>query len=318
MWRTLERALEDLAETQFGVVSRSQALALGLSEDMIDNRVKSGRLRLLHPCTYAIAGSPSSWYRDVIAACLWSGGAASHRAAGRLWELPNCDEDVIEIVTSDLQVVPRSGIRVHHTQRLTEEQRTTIDSIPVTSVERTLLDLGAVFRRDRVAIAVDDALRRGLTTLGDLDYCLFRTARRGRRGCAVLRDVVRRRDAVKERPHSPLESLIFELLSRSSLPLPQPQYEIKDAAGTFVARVDFAFPEFKLVIEGHSRKWHLADEAAFRDARRHNELTSLGYRVLYVTWADVVNQPEATLLRVERALRESGWNGVRAESAVRY
>lgn len=307
MSRTLDRALDALAETQFGIVERSQAHGLGFSDYMIDNRVRSGRLRLVHPRTYAISGSPPLWERDQIAACFWSRGVASHRAAGRLWELPYCDLATVEITTSDVQIVPRAGIRVHHTGRLPEEQLAKIANIPVTAIERTLLDLGAVFRRDRVAMAVDDALRRGLTTLGDLDYCLFRTARRGRRGCAVLREVVRRREKVTETPHSVLETLIFELISRSSLPMAEPQYVITDPSGSFVARPDFVFPEFRLVIEGHSRKWHLGDEAAFRDANRHNDLTALGYRVLYVTWADVVDRPAATLMRIERALKEAGW-----------
>ena len=247
-----------------------------------------------------------------MAACLWSRGFASHRAAGRLWALAGCDEDRIELVTADLQIVPREGITVHHTDRLPPEQAGRVRNMPITSVERTLLDLGAVVAKKRVAIALDDALHRGLTSLGDLDYCLFRTARRGRRGCAVLRELVRRRDRVSTTPHSGLETLVFELLSASPLPMPELQFEIRDPAGVFVARPDFLYPEFGLAIEAHSRKWHLADEVAFRDASRHNDLTALGLRVLYVTHADVVERPEATLLRVEKALLEAGWTpGVR-------
>lgn len=301
-----DRALEALAETQFGVVAHAQLLDLGLSRRMIDHRIRIGSLKSLHPRTYAVSGSPPSWERDEMAACLWSSGLASHRSAARLWGLAGCDDDRIEVVTWDLQIVPRAGVAVHHTLRLPPEQMSRRANVPVTSVERTLLDLGAVVSPRRVGIALDDALRQGLTTLGDLDYCLFRTARRGRRGCAALRDLVRRREGVSNTPHSALESMLFGLIGDSSLPTPEPQAEISDDNGRFVARVDFLYPAERLVIEAHSRKWHLADEASFRDQSRHNDLTSLGYRVLYVTWTDIVERPEETVRRIERALAEAG------------
>jgi hypothetical protein len=40
-----------------------------------------------------------------------------------------------------------------------------VDGIPVTSVVRTLADLGAVASQDRVGQALDDACRRKLVTL---------------------------------------------------------------------------------------------------------------------------------------------------------
>ncbi|HYI46782.1 MAG TPA: hypothetical protein VE174_15095 [Actinomycetota bacterium] len=302
-----DRAVENIAQRQYGVFRHTQALACGHTDDTIRYRLKSGRFEALHPRVYGIAGASPSWHRDQVAACFWSDGVASHRAAGFLWKLPGCDDPPLEITTSDIRVVPRCGIQVHHTLRMPAEQLRKIKSVPVTSVERSLLDLGAVFSETRVAMALDDGLRRGLTTLGDLDRCLYLTARRGRRGCAVLRRLVHRRLSVRNTPHSPLETLIFELLSNSSLPLPEMQHELTDQDGHFIARPDFVFPEWKLVIEGHSRKWHWGDHASSRDAARHNEITAAGFRVLYVTWADVMDSPAATLRKIELALREAGW-----------
>lgn len=302
-----DRATEQIAASQYGVIGHAQARACGHSDRSINYRVTSRRFIPLHPRAYVIAGAPASWYRDQIAACIWSDGLASHRAAGFLWELPGCESSPIEITTSDIRILPRSGIAVHHTLRMPLEHVTKVASIPTTAVERTLLDLGAVFTESRVAIALDDALRRGLTTLGDLDYCLYLTARRGRRGCAVLRRLVHKRLETSTTPHSALETLIFELLAGSSLPMPQLQYEIRDGNGLLIGRPDFVYPQWKVVIEGHSKRWHWGEHASSRDAQRHNELTAMGHRILYVTWADVTEFPVATLMRIERALREAGW-----------
>jgi very-short-patch-repair endonuclease len=89
--------------------------------------------------------------------------------------------------------------------------------------------------------------------------------------------------------------------------MPELQRELRDDHGVLLGRPDFVYPKWKLVIEGHSRKWHWGDHASSRDAARHNELTAAGFRILYVTWADVMEAPEATLLRIERALRQCGW-----------
>jgi len=173
--------------------------------------------------------------------------------------------------------------------------------IPCTSVERTLLDLGAVLSERRVAIAVDHALFNGLTTMGSLDFCLFLTARRGRRGCRPLRNVLKSRLDLVEVPNSPLESLVFEMLSRAGL-RPKLQMEVFDGDGFFIARPDFVFPEERLVVEGHSRLWHSSESAIERDLRRHRRLVAAGYRVVYVTWYDVCGSTDPITRRIEMLL----------------
>jgi very-short-patch-repair endonuclease len=199
-------------------------------------------------------------------------------------------------------MLPRSGIVVHATKRLPNEQITSVRGIPATSIERTLFDLCGQMSERHAAIALDNALFRGLTTIGSLDYCLYRTARRGRKGCARLRRLVKERWELDEFPNSPLETIIFELLVTAP-PLPELQYEFKRSDGTVIARPDFVYLPERLVIEGHSRLWHDGHLAAAEDVERHEQLVALGLHIEYVTWADVIKRPQQTLARIER-LRE--------------
>ena len=263
---------------------------------MIRRRVETTKeWRALHPNVFVHTASPSSWEQLQFAACLWSGGVSAVRSAGFLYDLPGCECPSIEVVTTRRRKMPRCGIVIHHTSRLPREHVTKRRGIPVTSIERTLLDLCGYLSRRRGAIAMDDALRRGLTTLGSLDHCLYLTARRGRNGSGRLRELVHERVGLDSRPESPLETVIWELLLSSGLPLPTPQFVIRDSGGDFIARPDFVYPMQKIVIEGHSKKWHWGAQAHSEDARRHNKISRLGYRIVYVTWSDATVSPDSTL-----------------------
>ncbi|HEV3473182.1 MAG TPA: hypothetical protein VG408_08270 [Actinomycetota bacterium] len=227
---------------------------------------------------------------------------AAGRAAGHLHGLPGCDDPPVEVVTASHVVTPHSGVIVHRTKRLPAEQIITIEGIRSTSIERTLLDLCGVMVKRKAAIALDNALMRGLTTLGSIDHCLFLTARRGRNGCGVLRDLMKARVGLNTAPNSPLETVIHEMLFESSLPIPVLQHVITDDTGVFVARPDFLYPEEKLIIEGHSKTWHWGERAESRDLEKHNKLLALGYSIMYVTWQDATTYRERTVATIARLL----------------
>lgn len=270
--------------------SRKQAMAAGYRKSTIDSKVRSGEWVSLHPGVYCDAGVPRSWLRDMSAAVLWAHPAcASGRAAAFLHRLPGFEEPEFELVTTNRRATSRCGIHVHHTNRLPEGQSERVQSIRCTSVERTVMDLCGIAGRRRAAIALDHSLSRGMSTLGSFDFCLFLVAKRGRNGCGVLRKLLQERGDLSRFPESPLETIIFEQLASSGLPLPMPQFEISDRAGHFVARPDFVWPKEKLVVEGHSRLWHEGNELEARDRERHLKLREHDYRIVYVSWPDAVS-----------------------------
>ena len=302
MQRSPDAIIRQVAESRYGDFHRREARAAGHSLDAIDYRLKRGVWRRIFPETYAIVGSPRSWHQTLSAACLWSQGLAASTSAGFLYGIPGCDQGMIEVMTTNHTVLPHSGIVVHHTNWLPGEQMTVLERIPVTSVERTLMSLCALLPRHRAAIAVDHALNNGLTTLALIDRHLYFTARRGRDGCATLRELMKERLTLDGVPTSPLETVIFEMIVADALPLPKPQFEIHDEMGSFVARPDFVYPEEKLIVEGHSRRWHEGDAARRRDSRKHDALEQLGYRIVYVTWGDATRRKTSTTQLIRRML----------------
>ena len=159
-----------------------------------------------------------------------------------------------------------------------------VDGASVTSVQRTLLDLARRLPVDEATVAADSALRQGLLTTSDLS----RLARATGRGAARARAVASGADPSAE---SVLESLLRVALVAAGL-RPLTQHVIRDAAGGFVARVDFCWPASRLVVEADGYAFH-ADRAAYRrDRERLNHLERLGWRVLRFTWEDVRHRPE--------------------------
>jgi hypothetical protein len=90
-----ELALAGFARKQFGVAARSQLIEVGVTSKQIDYLLRIGRLERIFQSVYRVAGVPSSWEQELLAAC-WAGGVrgafASHRAATQLWTLPGGKE----------------------------------------------------------------------------------------------------------------------------------------------------------------------------------------------------------------------------------
>lgn len=315
-----QRVLE-ISTVQRHLITTAQLRSLGYTDKQIEYRISRGLFSLKHPRVIALPDASQDWSTELTAAVLWSRGIASHQAAALLHGLPGCAPDQLDVTTHDHRILSRCGIRVHHTNRMPKDQVTVRSRVPCTSAERTLLDLGACISPARVAMAVDHALLNGMVTVGSLDFCLYLTARRGRRGCAVLRDILKRRIGLTEIPNSPLESYLFEFFFRHALPIPQPQVEIFDKMGGFIARPDFVYVNEKVVIEAHSRVWHSDPVRRKEDIARHVRLTREGYRVLYVTWYDLqmlsgaTSQKILSLLEGEDGdpLPPSFWGDVRKE-----
>jgi very-short-patch-repair endonuclease len=62
--------------------------------------------------------------------------------------------------------------------------------------------------------------------------------------------------------------------------------------GRHVARVDFLFEEFDVVVEVSGQKGHASPTERARDAQRRNELQDLGLRVFEYTFDDVTGRSD--------------------------
>src|SRR5680860_976377 len=231
--RMSERDLEQRAAQQHGVFSIAQARDAGLSENQIYHHLRTTSWVRVRTGVFRGAGTPETWRGMLLAECLALGAESlvSHRAAGRLWKLAGLTEQPIELTVASNRFGSTRTALVHRCKLLVPEDRRTIDDIPVTGPELTLLQLAGVCHRWRLDGLVDDAIRRDLTSLPKLRWRLRVLGRRGRNGSGVLRSVLDARDPETAAAQSTLERKFFELTRAAKVPKPVLQHRVVSADG---------------------------------------------------------------------------------------
>lgn len=300
----MDERLAALSSTQFGLITRDQAFSAGLSKSAIGRRLECGAWTRIHPGVYALPGSVDSWERKLKAAQLWVPEAVlSHRSAGALLELDGITDRLVELtwIGKPAQHQQR-GVIFHSTDYLPKKHVRKVKGFWATTATRTLLDLGAVVSPTVVEAAGDDALRRALTAIPLLQEILQEAGKSGRSGTAALRAFVADRP-IGERPtDSQFETRLFRVLRAARLPRPVKQFVVRDVNGRFVARPDFAITEHLIAIEAHSYRYHMGRKPFLNDIRKHNALTGLGWRILIVTWDDLVRRPHWVVAQLRARL----------------
>jgi len=289
-------AVEELLARQGRVARRRDLLKAGLSRRQLRRRVQRGELRPLSPDLFTDSAQPSP-DEDLRAAAVALDAVVSHQDAALLWglELVRTPTERTLTVGRNRSRAHRAGVRVHRAD-IAEDARVLRDGLRITTVVVTVVDLA---RRLPVAEAVavgDSALRQGLARLEQLRTALLALpAGRGR-------DRVARVIALLDpRCGSVLESILRVLLAEHGL-RPQTQVEVRSRAGRRIGRVDFAWPDRRLVVECDGFAYH-ADRARYRqDRRRGNALVLAGWQVLRFSWEDVVGLPDYVVATVRGVL----------------
>jgi very-short-patch-repair endonuclease len=169
----------------------------------------------------------------------------------------------------------------HHLGRLVEGEQATVLGLPVTALERTVVDCAATLPPIRALVVADAGLRAGA------DPELMRdvlSARAGRRGVRRARAVVELADVGAE---SPGETAARFVVLRDGLPLPTTQVRVETSEGTFWS--DLGWPEWKVLLEYDGGVKYAVDArgAFMQEKRRHDAIQEAGWRVLRVVKGDL-------------------------------
>src|SRR5258708_6703846 len=136
-------ALSRLATKQHGIFSARQIADLGYTHAARQARLTAGRWELLYDGVYRMGGAPTTWRGNLLAAC-WAAGVgalASHCSAAALRHLPSGQIDPIEIMCARWKRARHSGLVVHESLVIDEEDQDTVHGIPSTSTPRPLFAL---------------------------------------------------------------------------------------------------------------------------------------------------------------------------------
>lgn len=287
-----------LMASQHGVVSLAQARAAGLSPKQIRVRVARGEWERPHRAVYRATASPPSWHSELLAAVLAVNGVASHRCAAALWGLSSWRTPKLEVLVPERRKSTIDAI-VHRTTQWNRIDRTVRSAIPVTGIDRTIIDLGAVVGLRRLELAAESALRQDLTSWPNLRACLIRHSRQGRNGAGRLRRLLELRYGDDALPLSEWSRLVRNLLCDRGLPEPVLEHRIHDSHGDVIAQVDLAWPECKVALELDSVRWHLNRASFERDRGKRNRLRAQGWAIHEATWTMTADDPDglAAILR---------------------
>nr|WP_246345315.1 type IV toxin-antitoxin system AbiEi family antitoxin domain-containing protein [Conexibacter arvalis] len=289
-----------MADRQHGVVSRRQLVDAGLTPTMIQTRLARGQLVPLHRGVYALGHRRLARFGFWTAAVLAAGpdAALSHRDAAALHGLLSLERARID-VTSPRRMASTARIDAHDRRALPADERTAIAGIPVTTVERTLVDLGEVVPAHRLRKALAEAERMRAADAHRLAAAMERT--RGRRGgghAALTAALAELRRHGPQRTRSEAEDLFLDLVIEHRLARPRMNMLVDGA------EVDAVWPAQRVAVEVDGAAYHWTDDARERDRRKSNRLAAAGWRVLRFDWWEVSEPPRRAA--VAAALRAAG------------
>jgi hypothetical protein len=298
-------ALAAHAADHYGVFRGEHARMAGLTKRQIDRRIADERWRRLYRDVFRACGAPVTWDGDLLAAC-WAGGfraAAWRRSAAEVHALPGRRRDLVEITSPRWRRARHDTLAVHETKALDPIDLMVVRGIPVTTPARTLFDLGSKFRQGFVELAVENALRRGLTTEAELAATVRRLSRSGRSGGPILRSILGARDPGQRPTESEMETRLIQAMRAHGLPTPTAQFEIWQGS-EFIARVDVAYPDSKIAIEYNSDEFHTGRIAEGKDRARWHRLITAGWLPIEVGAADLRRGGTVACAAIAQALRD--------------
>jgi very-short-patch-repair endonuclease len=224
------------------------------------------------------------------------GAVLSYGSAAALWGIERERRGTIE-VSIPVSTPRRHGrVLVHRRPNLRSAEVVVREGIPVTSLVRTLIDIASQLDRGDLERAVNEADRLDLIDPEALLDAL--TLHPGKRGVGQLRELLSER--AFRLTDSELERRFLRLVSEAGLPLPLTQQRLNGF------RVDFVWPDLKLVVETDGLRYHRTASQQAKDHRRDQAHLAAGFTPLRFTHAQIrfeAGYVRFTLLAVVNRLR---------------
>ena len=300
-----------------GIVLRRDVAAAGIDDKALHAAVRQGRLHRLRQGAYVLTpawqqADPIDRYRLLVHAVATQYGgrpvARSHVSAcieqgGPNWGL---DLSAAHLTHLDGTHGRREASIVHHHGKCHVDDLTRDVDGWITSPTRTALDTASIVPRESAVVVLDWYLQRQLTTPEHL-WQRFE-AMKAWPDTLGLQMALRLADG---RSESVGETRARLLLRDQRLPAPIPQLEIYGPNRRLIGRVDFAWPDLKVIVEfdglvkyhRYRRPGESIEEAVIREKRREDDLReATGWTVVRLVWADL-SRPDEVAARIRRAAR---------------
>lgn len=303
--------INELGRTSQGLVTSAELVAAGVSRPGLSRAKKEGAVVRVRRGVYAVQDLPplprhlvtetgvaAAYVAHVRAVLLGLGAnaAAGTRTAAALygWGLL-VEPRLVEVVLTHGWDLRTKGVRARQRRNAARSRVRVLPGtvrLRMTTPVQTVVDCAVELSLVEAVVVCDSALRARAVTVEELHRAT--ASLRGVRAARQLRRVL---DLCDPLSGSVLESVLRVRLVLAGIDGFTTQVVLERVPR--VLRVDFCFLDSRLVVETDGVRWH-TDVA--RDQARDNRLAILGWRVLRVTWAQVLHEPEQVLADVRAAL----------------
>ncbi|MGB3372792.1 MAG: hypothetical protein WBA81_19395 [Rhodococcus sp. (in: high G+C Gram-positive bacteria)] len=284
-----------------GFLTRAAASAAGYTDAEFRRLVEAGEIRkiatgIYYPARGSDGLTPTAVHRlrAVAAVRGRTDHAVSHISAAAMHGLTMWNTELDRVhLTVDRSTGGRKTSSVHvHTAALTTATVVDIDSVPVTSPARTVIDTARIVDMDHAVVIGDSALRKYAITTDELTEILEQSSRL--HNIAAARRAVARMNGLSE---SAGETLSRLRMIDHDMPAPSLQYRVPGLN----FRVDFFWPQFRIIgeFDGMAKYGGRAETLA-REKEREDALRDEGYEVFRWTWKDLWSFHDV-YMRFERA-----------------
>jgi hypothetical protein len=317
----VDPSLRALADRRLGLFTTADARRSGYGEPEIRHLRSSGRWIAVRRGVYVPAGTLAEHEAagrrhqvDCLAVLLALDrptAAVSHASAARLWGSPVPRASTATIRLTDPHQWRRGRGYLLQEAPLGAADVTTVGAFRLTTVRRTLVDVGRELPLEDAVVAMDAALLAGRTTAEELGQAV--AAVHHWPGAPRAARAVSYADG---RAESPLETRGRLRIAGSGLPVPELQVEIR-AGGRLVAVVDAWFDDAAVAVEFDGRvkytdpwRGRTAGQVLWEEKRREDELRALGIGVVRIVeedlgarWSEVAGRLSRLLARPRPAPR---------------
>jgi very-short-patch-repair endonuclease len=287
---------EAWAEQRDGLLTTS-VVRTSVSRRQMTQRKQQGLWRPTRRGVFAVGGSPRSWQQEVRAVLLSCGPdvVASWWTAGRMHggTVPEDRQDGIHVSGSLHRMVRMDGVTHHRSGTFVDDDIVERHGMRCTSTVRTVIDVSGSLSIQQLGAMVDDFLRRTVMRLGDLRTRVGELRPAPGRSIKKLRAVLAARIPGYDAGDSHLETRIALLIESGRIRRPAQQFKI--SFGTTRYRLDFAYPDEKIYLEGNGFGCHSIASDLDKDARRQNAMVIDGWRPVELTWRMTDSEILATL-----------------------
>lgn len=162
--------LYKIAEAQAGYFTARQAHEAGYTGERLSDLTRREQFIRVQRGIYRLSHFPASRFEDLFVAHLRTGpnSVISYDSALEVYDLSDALPSEIHVIMPRTGSRRRDGLRLH-TNKIDVDEVTRREGLPVTTPSRTITDVIAnSLGRDLVRQAVEDALRKGLTTRAQL------------------------------------------------------------------------------------------------------------------------------------------------------